>query len=300
MTTPQAEAGDGLNSEAFHHLNVGLRLLGRRHDAIEETWEQICGLAAHSTPGAPRTPFHRPEPVPSPASGTALGLPTPSLTVVCVKWGDKYSASYVNKLARAVRRSLRAGAVSAFVCFTDDAWGLDETVEPRPLPRHPEWQGWWFKAHIFSREAKLTGRLLFLDLDTVVVGSLEPLRAYCGPFATLSTAGLGAEEGYTDGYNTSAMLWDAGSRDDGGGGGLGQLHDALRPEVFTCLMRWDHWVEMLVPSAHLLQEAFPGLFADYRKDCKSGPPAGAAVVCFPRFPKPHEVEDCAWIQEHWV
>ena len=53
--------------------------------------------------------------------------------------------------------------------------------------------------------------MLYLDLDTVLVDtySLAPLRSYAGAFATLSTAGFDAEEGYIDGYNTSAMLWEA-------------------------------------------------------------------------------------------
>ena len=66
-------------------------------------------------------------------------------------------------------------------------------------------------------------------------------------------------------------------------------------------MRWDHWLEMVVPNARILQEDLPTLFVDYRKDCvPDGPPAGAAVVCFPRSPKPHEVVDSVpWVKRHW-
>eukprot|EP00966_Prymnesium_polylepis_P295554 6825520-Prymnesium_polylepis.1 len=65
-------------------------------------------------------------------------------------------------------------------------------------------------------------------------------------------------------------------------------------------MRWDHWVEMVVPAAHLLQVLHPGLLVDFRTDCAAAgtPPTGAALVAFPRYPKPHEVE-AAWIAEHW-
>ena len=93
------------------------------------------------------------------------------------------------------------------------------------------------------------------------------------------------------------MLWDAGSAS---GAVLATLHDALRPEVFQCLMRWDHWVEMLLPDADVLQQLYPGLFVDYRRHCREagGPPPGSACVCFPRTPKPHEV-DTAWVREHW-
>ena len=100
------------------------------------------------------------------------------------------------------------------------------------------------------------------------------------------------------------MLWDAG----GGGGGAGAggggaplrvLHDGLAAAVFRCLMRWDHWLEMVAPAATLLQRHYPGLVVDYKQACVPyGPPAAAAVVCFPRAPKPHEV-DVEWVREHW-
>ena len=124
-----------------------------------------------------------------------------------------------------------------------------------------------------------------------------------------SLQGFGAEEGFSDGYNTSVMLWDAGRQGSsgdgsgagggGGGGELSSLHEALCEAVPACLMRWDHWVEMVVPQAHLLQSLFPGVLVDYRTSCaSSGPPATAALVTFPRYPKPHEV-DTPWISEHW-
>ena len=55
-----------------------------------------------------------------------------------------------------------------------------------------------------------------------------------------------------------------------------------------------------VIAAPHLQDDLPDLFVDYRKDCvPDGPPAGAAVVCFPRSPKPHEVADVPWVKRHW-
>ncbi|KOO34019.1 tpr domain containing protein, partial [Chrysochromulina tobinii] len=232
-------------------------------------------------------------------AGLAGGSPS-AITVVCVKWGTLYGAEYANKLCRGVRRALGAAVVGAhFVCFTDDVDGLDADIEARPLPlRREEWKGWWHKAHLFSRAAGLEGRVLYIDLDTVIIDTycMASLAAYDGPFATLSSRGFDAEEGYVDGYNTSVMVWEASGQV---GEALRVLHDAVRPEVFQCLMRWDHWVEMLVPRAHLLQDVCPGLIVDYRSHCRaSGPPEGAAVVCFPRHPKPHQVQS-EWVVQHW-
>jgi hypothetical protein len=45
------------------------------------------------------------------------------LEVVCVKYGTKYGADYVNKLYYGVKLHLERE--HTFVCFTDDASGLD-------------------------------------------------------------------------------------------------------------------------------------------------------------------------------
>eukprot|EP00965_Chrysotila_dentata_P220210 6191639-Pleurochrysis_carterae.AAC.3 len=43
-------------------------------------------------------------------------------------------------------------------------------------------------------------------------------------------------------------------------------HDVCAAQaVFRCLMRWDHWLEMMLPAAHMLQDIFPGLVVDYRR-----------------------------------
>ena len=196
--TMQSDAGDGLNSEAFHHLNVALRLLGRRIDAVEESWLQIAALEGGD--------FTRPEPVLLAALGSAAPQP---LTVVCVKWGSKcgallmldlgladpgladpglggrpppletirpeahdprptradprgrYSAQYVNKLLNGIRRheSCSAPIVSRFVCLTEDPAGLDPGVDVLPLAADGR-EGWWHKARLFDPSVGLAGRLV--------------------------------------------------------------------------------------------------------------------------------------------
>ena len=100
----QAAAGDGLNTEAFHHLNVALRLLGRKREAIEESW-RVIGEEERKRSLLEPTPSHfrRPAAVEVPDAPPPHECPA-LLTLVCVKWGSKYGADYVNKLLRGVRR----------------------------------------------------------------------------------------------------------------------------------------------------------------------------------------------------
>ncbi|CAM9433570.1 unnamed protein product, partial [Ectocarpus fasciculatus] len=134
------------------------------------------------------------------------------VTVVCIRWGPKYGPEYVKRLAAGVRRNLRRD--HRFVCYTDDVEALSEMpgVVARPLgsARCGEWRGWWHKAFLFSRETTLAGRVLYIDLDTVVADSLDDIAGYAGPFAVLSAEGM-ANERRPGGLNSSVMSWDASS-----------------------------------------------------------------------------------------
>ena len=54
------------------------------------------------------------------------------VNVLCMKWGTKYSAEYVNILYSMVARNLTREF--RFVCLTEDATGLHDQVEVFPLP----------------------------------------------------------------------------------------------------------------------------------------------------------------------
>lgn len=97
------------------------------------------------------------------------------VNVVCLKWGDRYGAHFVNRLYDGVRRNL--GREFRFVCFTDDAAGLRPEVEPHPLPPVdlPErfQRTTWLKLGLFADGlADLHGDCLFLDLDLAVTGDM--------------------------------------------------------------------------------------------------------------------------------
>ena len=104
--------------------------------------------------------------------------------VVCMKWGDKYGPEYVNILARMVARNITIPY--RFICFTDNPDGLDEGIEVRPIPAFPEpdweWGRWcpaWRKLTLLDDPVSdLKGKLLFFDLDVVIVGNLDSFFSF--------------------------------------------------------------------------------------------------------------------------
>ena len=153
-------------------------------------------------------------------------------------------------------------------------------------------KAWWLKAYLFSREAGLTGPVLYLDLDTVVCGDLENLAALASGsrFATLGTAAM-RNENRSGGYNSSLMAWTAPLHSEI----WTLLNEPGAYEVITnCVYKFDHWLEMVIEDARLVD----GGVAEYAS--LTGPPSSnISVVCFPLTPKPHEVSD-DWVLENWV
>ena len=52
--------------------------------------------------------------------------------IVCIKWGTKYPAYYVNRLYAGVRKNL--SGPFEFYCMTDDPAGIREEVKILDLP----------------------------------------------------------------------------------------------------------------------------------------------------------------------
>ena len=104
--------------------------------------------------------------------------------IICMKWGTKFGASYVNRLYDMVERNTTVP--HRFVCFTDDANGLNPNIETRPLPflddnGLPEKA--WKKLGLFTDKlADLEGEALFLDLDIIILRNIDEFLTSTGDF----------------------------------------------------------------------------------------------------------------------
>jgi len=108
------------------------------------------------------------------------------VNILCLKWGDKYPADYVNRLHAMVRRNLTLPF--QFFCFTGNAEGINPDVHIRPLPSlglpHNIPERGWLKLATFKDPLEdLTGTALFLDLDVVIVDNINAFFEHEAEFA---------------------------------------------------------------------------------------------------------------------
>ncbi len=131
-------------------------------------------------------------------------------TVICMKWGTRYGADFVNRLHAAIlRNTLRP---TQLVCLTDDPTGINPNIRCEPIPEinlpddlvvTP-----WRKLVLWKDSiAGLSGDVLFLDLDLVITGNLDQMFDFQpGRFCVIENwtqpgKGIG---------NTSCFRWPVG------------------------------------------------------------------------------------------
>lgn len=174
---------------------------------------------------------------------------------VCVNANVPYGMEYVQKLYKMVKRHY-AGPFR-FVCFTDDlskCLGLEfRKIKPRV-----GLAGWWSKLEIFNPEHELTGRVVYLDLDVLVVGDLSDVAQYPAPLAFVPDGGNFQGRGnlrVVKKYNSSVITWDDRARPK-----LEKVYRAWSPKVAKRL--WgdqDFLAEMLPHEETMPPEWFPRL-----------------------------------------
>jgi hypothetical protein len=209
------------------------------------------------------------------------------LTVACVlRSGGIYDATWVSRLQRGVARHL--GLPHRFVCLSD----VEVPCERIPLMNR--WPGWWSKLELF-RPGIFGGRVLYLDLDTVVVGSLDAIASHPHHFTM-------AHEYYRpEQFCSTAMAWD-GSCDFGI---MAAFNLDLIPRYTKRERIGDQaFIEETLQTRGVPIDTFRDLFGEHSvssykvHECAKGPPAGAVVVAFHGKPKPHQITS-GWVPSAW-
>jgi len=224
------------------------------------------------------------------------------ITIACVlKSGGDYDTDYVCRLQEGVAAYL--SVPHRFVCLSD----VDVPCERIPLVHG--WPGWWAKMELF----KLPGPLLYFDLDTIIVASIDQLaaRVIAPP------------------YNHFVMLRDFYRQDRSSGilgwsGDVSEIFDEFegnyaakatferKPKATYMIVdgrqfRGDQeWLQVYLKSMEvwlsvtMAQDVMPGIYS-YKVDIKKmkGLPQDAKIICFHGRPRPAELSANHELRKCW-
>lgn len=223
------------------------------------------------------------------------------LTVACVfvRGPYPYTADYVVRLERMVRRHL--ARPFHFVCLTDRASELPPDIDTIHIASlaglvPDNGAGYWNKLRLFDPEVGLTGRVLYLDLDSLVVAPLDPIVDYPAPLALTADAFV-VERAHlnTDRkgrrlvrrFNSSVMVWDGGTQSE--------LWTRWSPAIAQQLSTDQDWIgEQSEAAIGMPLEWFPRI-------SRVQPPWPAeAKVVLVKKPKNHiAAEQWPWFEPMW-
>ena len=99
------------------------------------------------------------------------------INVICVKWGDKFTHEFVNRLFTMVKRNLTVPFT--FYCYTDNPSNIREEVQIINIEE--EFDVWWNKLAMFKTGFVPPGPCLFFDMDVVIQKNIDFILDYLDP-----------------------------------------------------------------------------------------------------------------------
>ena len=145
------------------------------------------------------------------------------LTICCllVKGEFPYTVEYVIRLKRMVDRFCSRPFL--FCCLTDQPKALPSGVEAIPITKFDGCFAFWSKLQLFDPRHGFTGRMLYIDLDSLIVAPLDPIIDFPAELALTKDAFV-AERAHLNKdrygrtlvrrFNSSVMVWDGGTQTD--------------------------------------------------------------------------------------
>ena len=214
------------------------------------------------------------------------------LNVVCVRTGQKYSPEYVYKLKSMVERHLKQE--HKFYCITENPVQV-QGVETIPAPI--QIADSWAKIGLFTAQLKkvaLGDKMLFLDLDVVITGSLDNLIA--GKLRPKKdkdgirekNTDLWIVDDWHDPFNSSVMYWEHGARTE--------IYAAFKPSDIQRLRGDQNLIAEIAPDARTFKK---GEVLSYKFDHVKDKPKKAKIVLFHGKPKMTDLPDVEWIKKEW-
>lgn len=197
--------------------------------------------------------------------------------------GGEYRPEHVRALVAQIERHLPGVGV---VCLSD----VDVPCERVPLKYG--WRSWWSKLELFRPD--VAGDLLYIDLDTVIVGDLSEL-------ASLGRTTLLSDFYYPERPASGLMYLAESDRAKVWAAWIADPKAAMH----KCMRHGDQqFIGEVLHDAQRFQDVLPGRVVSYKVHVAKGlnkrsigdgtVPAGASVVCFHGRPRPWHIK-AEWV-----
>lgn len=226
------------------------------------------------------------------------------ITVACVLWGNKFSEDYLYNLKSMVERNTTVD--HRFVVLSDRSRkGIDSVI------LKPGFHGWWNKLQLFDTFHRLGPRVVYFDLDTLIVNNIDWLMEYKGNFMGIEDVGaVNAHQPHLKNTLMSGVMsWDSNY--------AGQIWNEfiLRKDTAVTQFRGDgEYLNGNIPKydRELLQHKYPGKLKSYKYQIyNKGIDKETSIICFHGRPSIIQAinetvqtpfatyEPKQWIKEYW-
>lgn len=220
-----------------------------------------------------------------------------TVPVYCVlRSGGDFSIEHVWRLKRQLTThtpgyrsavSPDEGGTWSFNALTDVQ---NDRVGAQPLVH--SWPGWWAKLELFRPDIEPGRTLLFMDLDTTIVGDVSPLWADTSRSNVTRDFFRGRYPGRKHVVQTTLMLLTAEDR----AAVWAEWQDRGPESVMPRYRSDQEFIEPILAMRDVdrFQDTHLGMVVGYKSEIRrpglSEPPDGARVVCFHGNPRPWETD----------
>lgn len=208
-----------------------------------------------------------------------------------------YRGDWVNRLHAMAERNISQPC--RHLCLTDTNEGIDSRITPIDISRW--WSklrlrnGWWAKVKLFDPDLPILAkgdRILFLDLDNLVIRSLDGMIASVAdkPIAFAPhTAPNFRPPGTVNIYSSACILWNHGAAPD--------LFTAWTRDVTHRLRGDQDWFATRRPNEAKIDGIY---FQRLSESVRNGRPREGAAVIFCVKPKNHiAAKQSPWVAKIW-
>lgn len=218
----------------------------------------------------------------------------PLVITTVLKSGGIYTPDYVNKLANAINRNL--SIPYKFVCLTDLSNDVFNENVHKIIPFAQNYPKWWGKVELFREGLFYNSRVVYFDLDTLIIDNINFIYSFSESFCALRdfyhmvTMGSGF------------MMWDGDDKR------LQTIYTDFITNSEFIISSYkggdQEWINQQVRRyLKYVQDYYPGKIVSFKKDCFSTNnivfPENAAIVCFHGPPRMHELVNYPELDKHW-